>query len=296
MDEATNQLPDFFESHPFFLNLSLTSTWSFRRGQHPSALQVNSSVFERTERPVGQFCRLPFLLTRIWREGEEFVVNLSVKGYFQLGSSLQPVPRSTCLAAAVRGEKWRRNVCLGAGSPESRDATEETIHGHDISHPFLHLTGLRNIPEQNGFCFDVLSWLHWRCEEIMASFPPSMKEIKENPAGERTMATSYLSNTGFFGTGEYMNQRDEVQASLISIFLMRRQLRRIRRLIFTRKKLEPLSIASSIAATRRLRHGKVIYCLLPCFLPGNLKLHPYPHGSYLVHMHKLVFCAAAKLC
>lgn len=86
-------------------------------------------------------------------------------------------------------------------------------------------------------------------------------------------------------------------ASLISIFLMRRQLRKIRRLIPTRKKLESLSTASSIAAAaRRLGHRKDIYCLLPCFLPGNMKLHPHPHGSYLVLMHKLVLSAAAKLC
>lgn len=58
---------------------SLTRAWPFRRGQHPSALQVNSSVFERTEKPVRQFCNLPFLLTRIWREEEELSVNLSVK-------------------------------------------------------------------------------------------------------------------------------------------------------------------------------------------------------------------------
>lgn len=81
-------------------------------------------------------------------------------------------------------------------------------------------------------------------------------------------------------------------AFLISIFLMRGQLRRIRKLISTRKKLESLSMALSIAAARRLRHGKEIYCLLP----SNMKLHPHTHGSYLVLMHKLVFYAAAKLC
>ncbi|XP_039234633.1 uncharacterized protein LOC113983650 [Pipra filicauda] len=62
----------------------------------------------------------------------------------QLGSSPQHVPRSTCLAAAERGEEWRRNVCLGARSPESRDATETTMMGMSppyISCPFLHLTG-----------------------------------------------------------------------------------------------------------------------------------------------------------
>lgn len=60
--------------------LILSRTWPFRRGLSACfSLQMNCSVFERTERAARQFCSLPFLLTRIWRKEEELFVNLSIK-------------------------------------------------------------------------------------------------------------------------------------------------------------------------------------------------------------------------